>query len=94
MFKLNNQLHNPTNNFLPKNCLLGIVKLMRNGIKSTFTYNSRGRAFDGEGSLNFDKDLPRNAVIFRVDNSSSSHTGNPKNYFLVFDEKTNRWYWR
>ena len=39
---------------------------MRNGIKSTFTYNSRGRAFDGEGSLSFDKDLPRNAVIFRV----------------------------
>ena len=34
----------------------------------------------------FGNDFARNVVIFGVDNSSSSHTDNQKNNFLVLDE--------
>ena len=34
----------------------------------------------------FDKDFARNVVIFDVDDSSSSHTDNRKNNFLVIGE--------
>ena len=44
---------NPTNNLPLKNCLFGSVKLVRNTIKSRFTYNGRGIAFCGEGSWSF-----------------------------------------
>ena len=54
--------------------------------KSKFNYNGRGIAFDGEGSWSFDHDFARNVVIFGVDNSSSSHTDNQKNNFLVLGE--------
>ena len=54
---------------------------MRNTIKSKFTYNGRGIAFDGEVSWSFG-----NAVIFGGDNSSASHTNNKKNKFVVLDE--------
>ena len=39
-----------------------------------------------EGLWNFDNDFTRNVIIFGVDNSSSSHTNNPKNNFLMLDE--------
>ena len=50
------------------------------------TYNGWGIAFDGEGSWNFDNGFTRNVIIFVVDNSSSSHTDNPKNNFLGLDK--------
>ena len=53
MYELNTWPRNPTNNFTLKNCLFGIVKLVRNTMKSKFTYNERGIAFDGEGSWSF-----------------------------------------
>ena len=59
---------------------------VRNEIISKFTYNGRGIAFDGEGSWSFGNDVFRNVVIFGVDNSSSSHTDNRKNHFLVLGE--------
>ena len=37
-------------------------------------------------TLCFGNDFARNAIIFDVDNSSSSHTHNLKNNFLVLDE--------
>ena len=40
-------------------------------------------AFDGEGFWSFDNGSARNVVIFGVGNSSSSHTDNQKNNFLV-----------
>ena len=55
------------------NCLLGIVKLAGNTIKSKFTYNGWEIAFYGEGSWRFGNDFARNVVIFGVDNSSSSN---------------------
>ena len=40
-------------------------------------------AFDGAGSPSFGNDFARNVIIFDIDNSSSSHTDNRKNNFLV-----------
>ena len=40
-------------------------------------------AFDEAGSWNFGNDIARNVVIFGVVNSSSSHTDNHKNNFLI-----------
>ena len=50
------------------------------------TYNGRGIAYDGEGSWSFGNGFARNIIIFGVDNSSSYHTDNGKNNFLVFGE--------
>ena len=86
VYELNTWLRNPINNFTIKNCLFGTVKLERNAIKSKFTYNGRGIAFDGEGSWSFGNDFARNVVVFGVDNSSSSHTDNRKHNFLVLGE--------
>ena len=40
-------------------------------------------AFDGTGLLSFGDDSARHVAIFGVDNSSSSHTDNCKNDYLV-----------
>ena len=63
------------------------IKLVRNAIKSKFTYNGRGIAFDGEGSWSFGNDFARNVLIFGIDNNSSSHTDNQKNNLLVLGER-------
>ena len=44
-------------------------------------------AFDGKGLWSFSDDFGRNVIIFGVDNSSSSHTDNLKNDFLILDER-------
>ena len=62
------------------------IKLVRNTIKSKFTYNGRKIAFDGEGSWSFGNDFDKNVVIFGFDNTLSSHTENRKNTFLVLCE--------
>ena len=54
-------------------------------MKSKFTYNDQQIAFE-EGSWSFGNDFATNVVIFGVDNSSSSHTDNRKNIFLVLGE--------
>ena len=59
---------------------------MTNAIKSKFVYKGGGIAFDGESLCSYDNELARNSVIFVVDNTSSSHTGNPKNNFLLLGE--------
>ena len=61
---------NLTDSFPLKNCLSGTVKLIRNAIKSKFTYNDGGIVFDGEGSWSFSNDIPTNVIIFGVDNTS------------------------
>ena len=62
------------------------VKSVRNTIKDKFTYNGREIAFDGEGSWSFGNDFARNVGTFCVCNTSSSHTDNWKNNFLVLGE--------
>ena len=46
-------------------------------------HNGYGIAFDSAGSWSFNNDFPRNVITFGVDNSSSYHTDNRKNNFLV-----------
>ena len=50
VYELNNWPRNSTNNFPLKDSLFGSVKLVNNAIKSKFTYNDQGIAFDGDGS--------------------------------------------
>ena len=67
--------------------LLGTVKLLpRNTIKSKFTNNGWGIAFDGEGSWSFGNNFARNVVIFCVYYNSSSYNDYQKNKCLVFGE--------
>ena len=49
-------------------------------------YSGYQTAFDGEGEWYFSNNFAWNIVVFGVDNSSSSHTDNRKNDFLVLDE--------
>ena len=87
VYELNEWSCHPTNSFPIKNCLFVTIKLVRNPIKSKFTYNGRGIAFDGEGSWSFGNDFARNVSIFGIDNNSSSHTDNQKNNLLVLGER-------
>ena len=67
--------------------LFGAVKLLlRNTIKSKFTNNGWGIAFDGEGSWSFGNNFARNVVIFCVYYNSSSYNDYQKNKCLVFGE--------
>ena len=45
-----------------------------------------GIAVDGKGEWSFGNDYAKNVVIFGVDNSSSSHTDNQKNGFLILGD--------
>ena len=65
--------------------MFGTVKLVKNAIKK-FTYNGRGKAFNGEGLWSFSNNFTRNGILFGIDNSASSHTDNRKNNFLVLGE--------
>ena len=49
--------------------MFGTDKLVRNAIKSKFTYNGRRIAFDEEGFWSFDNAI--NVVTFGVDNTLS-----------------------
>ena len=51
-------------------------------------YSGYGVAFDGAGSWSFSNDIARNVLTFGVDNSSTSHTDNLKNIFLVLGDRT------
>ena len=51
--------------------------------KVKFNYNGWVIAFDGKGMCSCGNDFARNVIIFGADNTSSSHTGNQKNNFLV-----------
>ena len=87
VYELNTWPPNPTNSYTLKNCLFDTVKLLRNVIKSKFTYNGWEKAFDEEDSQSCDDDFARNVIIFSVGNTSSSHAHNQKNKFLALDEK-------
>ena len=62
------------------------MKLTRNADKNKFTDNGWRIPFEGKSFWSFDNDFAKNAINFGVDNSSSSHIGNPKLNFLVLGE--------
>ena len=73
----------PTNNFKFKNCLFGATNIVKNSDKEKYVYSEYRNTFDSAGSWSFDNDFARNVIIFGVDNSSSSHSDNCKNNFLI-----------
>ena len=48
-----------------------------------WVYIGYGIPFDGKGTWSFVNNYARDAIMFGVDNSSSSHADNCKNNFLV-----------
>ena len=72
--------------FYIKNFFFGVTNAAKNSDKIKWVYDGYSIAFDGKGEWNFGNASARNVVIFGVDNSSSSHTDNRKNGFLVLSE--------
>ena len=58
----------------------------KNSDENKWMYSGYGIVFDGLGSWNFGNDFTMNFIVFGVYNSSSSHTDNRKNDFLVLGE--------
>ena len=76
-------------NFTLKNCLFGVNNIIKSSNKEKYTYSGQGIAFDGKGEWSFGNDPARNIIIFGVHNSSSSHTDNLKNDFLMSGDSPN-----
>ena len=67
------------NKFTLENCFFRATNIVKNSDKSKYVYGRYGIAFDGLGSWSLG--------FFGVDNeSSSSHTDNRKNNFLILGE--------
>ena len=77
---------NTTNNFKFKNCLFGTTTVVKNSDKDKNVYSRYGITFDSGGSWNFDNDFARNVTIFGVDDTSSFHSDNHKNNFLILGD--------
>ena len=61
----------------------GVTNIEKNSDKEKYVYSGYGIAFDGKGQGSSGNDLAKNIIAFEVNNSSSSHTDNLKNEFLV-----------
>ena len=79
-YDLNDWPKNPIKNFKFKNCLFGAGNIVKNSDKEKYLYSGSGITFDSD---NFDNDTARNVLAFGVDNSSSSHSDNRNNDFLI-----------
>ena len=77
---------NLTENFKFKNCLFGAANIVKNSNKEKYVYSGYGITFDSTGSWSFNNDFARNVILFGVNSSSSSHSDNRKNNFLVLGE--------
>ena len=66
--------------------LFGVTTIVENSNKEQYVYSGYGIAFDGKVSWSFGNDFARNVIIIGVDNSSSSHSDNQKNDFLILGE--------
>ena len=86
VYDLDTWPRNPTNNFKLKNCLFGANNLVKDSDKEKSLHSRYGIRFDSAGLWSFDNGFARNVIIFGVDNSSSSHSDNRKNNFLILGE--------
>ena len=66
--------------------MFGATNIVKNSDKEKYIYSGYGITFGSAGSWSFDNGFARNVVIFGVDNSSSSHSDNRQNNFLVLGE--------
>ena len=64
----------------------GASSILKNIDKETYLHSGYGMTFDSADSRRINNDTARNVKIFGVDNSSSSHSDNRKNNFLVLGE--------
>ena len=62
------------------------TNIVKDSDKEKYVFSGYRIAFDGTGEWKFGNEFARNVVIFGVDSSSSSHTDNCKNDFLVLGE--------
>ena len=60
-----------------------MTNIIKDSDKEKYECSGYGVAFDGKCSWSLNNDSSRNITIFGVDNNSSSHIVNHKNYFLV-----------
>ena len=63
--------------------LFGANNILKNSDKKKYVYSGNGITFDSASSWSFDNEFARNFIIFGVDNSSSSHSDNRRNNFLI-----------
>ena len=66
--------------------MFGANNIVKNNEKEKYGYSGYRIVFDGKGSWIFNDDTAQKVIISGVDNSSSSHTDNLKNSFLILDE--------
>ena len=71
-------------NFTLENCLFKVTNIVKNSDKEKYVYSGYGIAFNGKSESIFG--LAKDVIVFGVDNSSSSHTDNLKNNFLILGE--------
>ena len=63
-----------------------MTNIVKNSDKGKHVYSCYGIAFGEKGEWSFGNDYAGNVIISGVDNSSSSHTNNLKNNFLILGE--------
>ena len=66
-----------------ENCLFGAVRLTENAYIDKYKYSGYGIGFGKNGSYSSGTEVGRNAIIFAVDMSSSSHIHNKKKDNLI-----------
>ena len=76
----------PTGNFKFENCLFGATNVIKNSDKEKYVYGGYRIAFGSVGLWSFDNGFTRNVIIFGADNSSSFHSDNRKDNFLILGE--------
>ena len=77
---------NLTSNFRFKNCLFRPTSVVKTSDKENYIYSGYGITFGSAGSRSFEDNFARNVVIFGADNSSSPHSDNRKNNFLILGQ--------
>ena len=83
---VNAWLKNPTSNLKFKNCFIGATNIVKNSDKENYLYSEYVITFGSADSWRSDNNFALNVIIFGVDNSSSSHSDNRKNNFLILGE--------
>ena len=69
--------------------MFGATNTIKNSYKEKYLHSGYRLAFDWKGEWRFGNVYVRNVLIFGVDNSSSSHSGNHKNNFSISGEGPN-----
>ena len=77
---------NLTSNFRFKNCLFRPTSAVKTSDKENYIYRGYGITFGSAGSWSFEDNFARNVIIFGADNSSSPHSDNRKNNFLILGQ--------